>query len=214
MGLTVDRDGRVTLRLGRSSDLEAALRFAHERAGWIAGHLRERVPPAPLRDGYAVWFEGRALVLRIGGHAGRPRLAADVEAGILHYQGPQGRLSPALASWLKRAAREHLEPRVAVWAARMGEAMPRLAFGDPAGRWGSCNARLRRVNLSWRLVMLPRDLADGVIIHELAHLAVPDHSPRFWARVTAFDPEGRSSRRRLGPWHARVHWRAAEHDVS
>ena len=214
VGLKVDRDGKVTLRLGRSADLEAALRFAHERAAWVAGHLRDRTPPQPLVDGATVWLEGRPFNLRVETAAGRARLRLDEAAGELCYSGPRVGLSRALTAWFKRIARPRLESRVGVWADRMGETMPRLAFGDPAGRWGSCNARLRRVNLSWRLIMLPPTLADGVIIHELAHLAVPDHSARFWARVLAFDPDGRSSRRHLGPWHARIHWADDETAVS
>ncbi len=206
VGLTVDREGKVTLRLGRSADLQAALRFARERAGWIAGHLQDRTPRKPLADGFTVWLEGRPYALRVEAAPSRAHLQLDDDTAELRYRGPRDRLGAALTAWYKKLARTRLEGRVADWAARMDEPMPRLAFGDPAGRWGSCNARLRRVNLSWRLIMLPPMLADGVIIHELAHLAIPDHSARFWARVTAFDPEGRSSRRHLGLWHARIHW--------
>jgi len=53
-------------------------------------------------------------------------------------------------------------------------------------RWGSCTIDDRSVRLSTRLAGFPRWVIDYVIVHELAHLAVPDHSPDFWALVDRY----------------------------
>lgn len=204
LGLTVDREGGVTLRLPTAVEFGAGVRFAESRADWVARHLDRRPPPAPLDHGATLWLGGLPRRLFVEPVDGRP--AIDDDGVFLTYSGAPDRLRTTLVSWFRRRARLELTPRVERWTTRMDEAMPRLAFGDPRGRWGSCNARLRKVNLSWRLLMLPEDLADGVIIHELAHLAVPDHSPRFWRRVEAFDPLARAARERLRDWDARIRW--------
>ncbi len=49
-----------------------------------------------------------------------------------------------------------------------------------AHRWGSCTAADRSIRISQAISAFPTWVVDGVIVHELAHLAVPDHSPAFW----------------------------------
>lgn len=54
------------------------------------------------------------------------------------------------------------------------------------GRWGSCTPADRTIRLSHRLRDMPEWVADYVLVHELAHLLVPDHSPEFWDLVAAY----------------------------
>ena len=53
-------------------------------------------------------------------------------------------------------------------------------------RWGSCTPSTRTVRLSHRLLTMPSWVIDYVLLHELAHLVEPNHSPRFWALVDAY----------------------------
>ncbi len=51
---------------------------------------------------------------------------------------------------------------------------------------GSCSVRSRRIRLSHRLAGMPQWVRDYVIVHELAHLAEPGHSPAFWRLVSRY----------------------------
>ena len=42
--------------------------------------------------------------------------------------------------------------------------------------------------LNWKLILLPKRIVDYVIIHELAHILVPNHSKRFWLVLGQLDP--------------------------
>ncbi|MEV7118498.1 MULTISPECIES: M48 metallopeptidase family protein [Kitasatospora] len=53
-------------------------------------------------------------------------------------------------------------------------------------RWGSCTPSERTIRLSHRLQGMPEYVVDYVLLHELAHLLVPDHGPRFWALLDAY----------------------------
>lgn len=53
-------------------------------------------------------------------------------------------------------------------------------------RWGSCTPTERSVRLSHRLQGMPEYVIDYVLLHELAHLLVPDHGSRFWALLEAY----------------------------
>jgi predicted metal-dependent hydrolase len=55
-------------------------------------------------------------------------------------------------------------------------------------RWGSCSSR-GSLSFTWRLVMAPVEVVDYVIVHELAHLRVHNHSPEFWKEVARLMPD-------------------------
>lgn len=124
--------------------------------------------------------------------------AADIAAkqAVQSQKLPTSKASPLPVSWYKRAAALTLPPRVAAWARRM-DLTPRLIKVSTARRhWGTCNAR-REIRLSYRLLMVPADLADYVIIHELAHLAHLNHGSRFWKLVEKYVPDYVAKRRAL-----------------
>ena len=68
--------------------------------------------------------------------------------------------------------------------------MLRAVLGDQRTRWGSCS-RTGAISINWRLLLAPEQVLDYVIWHEACHLAVMDHSPRFWALVAQYCPEHR-----------------------
>ncbi len=76
----------------------------------------------------------------------------------------------------------------------------RIAIKDLSRNWGSCS-RLRNLNFNYRLVLLPAPLAEYVVTHELCHLEVFNHSPRFWALLTSLMPDWRARRKELRRYH-------------
>jgi predicted metal-dependent hydrolase len=70
-----------------------------------------------------------------------------------------------------------------------------VRIGDQRSRWGSCST-LGTLSFNWRLVLAPFDVLDYVVVHELCHMRVPDHSRRFWKLVET---------RRPG-WHEQRDW--------
>ena len=60
-------------------------------------------------------------------------------------------------------------------------------------RWGSCSAR-KNISLNWRLIQMPAEVCDYVLLHELAHTQHMNHSTEFWGLVERMAPEWRVSR--------------------
>lgn len=104
----------------------------------------------------------------------------------------EARLS-ALSRWLDRLAREVLPARAWVLSDRHGLAPSDIRVTRARSRWGSCSTR-GSVALNRALVFLPPHLVDALILHEIAHLRVMDHSPRFWAELERLDEDAQHHR--------------------
>ncbi len=113
----------------------------------------------------------------------------------------RARLTPsAIGSEERRALRERaraeLPARLHEIAAERGLAVAGVSIRNQRTRWGSCG-RDGHISLNWRLVLMPPDVRDYVLIHELMHLRRLDHSPAFWKLVAAACPGYRDARQWL-----------------
>ena len=107
------------------------------------------------------------------------------------------RIRHAMIAWYRQRAAVRMEASVARWWPRFGEGdQPRVLIRNQRQRWGSC-APDGTLRFNWRVVMLEPALAEFVVVHELAHLSVKNHSPEFWALVAAALPDAQHRRRRL-----------------
>jgi len=96
----------------------------------------------------------------------------------------------------KEEARAFVTERVKYWNREYGFRYDRIAIKNTKRLWGSCS-RKGNLNFSFALLFLPRELADYVVVHELAHLKEHNHSPRFWALLEKSLPDFAIRRREL-----------------
>ena len=71
-----------------------------------------------------------------------------------------------------------------------------VTIRNQRSRWGSCS-RKGNLNFNYKIALLPSDLADYIIVHELCHLGELNHSRAFWSLVAQTVPEHRALRREL-----------------
>lgn len=189
--LRVTTDGVVRLTVPRGGSIAGGLAFAGRQAAWIAGEWTRQCARARWADGTVVWYRGErvSIVKRddaivCGPHtiALRPGVAVDVRRLLQ-------------ARWRAEAAAD-LPARCAALGQPHGLAPVRVQIRDQQSRWGSCSTR-GSIALNWRLVQMPSEVADYVMLHELVHLEHPNHSTRFWRRVAAVCPAWRASERWL-----------------
>ncbi len=74
---------------------------------------------------------------------------------------------------------------------------PKIVYRTMSSRWGSCRAAKREITLNTRLAFYPREAAEYVVVHELAHFVYPDHQPHFWAVVASVLPDWKKRRKLL-----------------
>ncbi len=96
----------------------------------------------------------------------------------------------------KSTALALVQTRIAFFNQHYGFTIGRVAIKNQQSRWGSCSKR-GNLNFTYRLALLPSELSDYVIVHELCHLSEFNHSPAFWVRVAECVPDYRARRMTL-----------------
>jgi predicted metal-dependent hydrolase len=96
----------------------------------------------------------------------------------------------ALERWYRRQARLEIAPRLDAACARAGTRYDGLAIRSQKTRWGSCSSS-GAMSFNWRLLLAPAPVLDYVVEHEVCHLEVMDHSPRFWRLLESRVPDWR-----------------------
>lgn len=95
--------------------------------------------------------------------------------------------------FLRQLADQELRKQTTWWIDTCGLRPERITVKEQARRWGSCSSR-RNINLNWRLIGAPYEVASYVIVHELAHLEQLNHGPLFWDIVRKWLPNFEASR--------------------
>ena len=107
--------------------------------------------------------------------------------GLPHSASP-AQIRDAVQAWLMRDARRHFTARLDHFAPLLGVRWASLRLSSAQTRWGSAKAD-GSIRLNWRLLHYRPAVIDYVVAHELAHLRVMDHSPRFWDTVATVVPD-------------------------
>jgi predicted metal-dependent hydrolase len=184
--VSVEGDGAVRVTLPRRAPARAAAEAVRELAPWIERRRRalERAAAEVERVPGTVPYLGGGL--RLQPQPGRERVHRRGDVLLV----PTGDARPALERWYRRAARAEITPRLDAAVARAGTAYTGLTIRGQRTRWASCSAT-GAMSFNWRLLLAPEAVLDYVVEHEVCHLEVMDHSPRFWALLEARVPDWR-----------------------
>ncbi len=192
-------------------EVEAALQ---EKATWVLNKLNEtRERRAQLesnriewRDGTCLPFLGEQVIVVLDPRhafgevgavlhtdesapnltlAGVPRLTLHV---ALPHNATSTQIRDAVQAWLMRQAKRIFTERLNHFAPKLQVQWQKLSLSSAGTRWGSASAN-GSIRLNWRLIHFNQSVMDYVVVHELSHLRVMDHSPRFWDTVATVMPD-------------------------
>lgn len=166
-GFVVNEAGTVVFTAPRWVRLEQMIEFAQRKESFIHKRLKEL--------------------------AQKRAVAAEKE---LHALDLEGKYCELTSDWYRKAARQIMVPEVALWAKRVGVTVAKVRITSGKTVWGSCNSN-GEINLSWRLMLVPAELREYVVIHELCHRVHMNHSVRFWNLVGKHCPDWENKRTRL-----------------
>jgi predicted metal-dependent hydrolase len=191
--ITVERDASLSLKVPDQATTDQVTAFVAAKRSWIFRKLAEKDalfhPPVvkQLVDGEGFAYLGRSHRLLLGEDQEVP---AKLERGRLRVRRTDASSDgvAVIRRWYQQTGSTWLARRVQPWAARMGTGAITIDVAGLGYRWGSVG-KANKVNIHWATLQLPPALIDYVLVHELAHLEVVNHTPRFWQLVGRAMPE-------------------------
>jgi predicted metal-dependent hydrolase len=192
--VTVDLSRGVEVVLPRRAAEREAAAAISELQPWIERRVAEleRARDAVAARGNTVPYLGDSL--RLIAQAGRRRVHRRGNDLLVPAAG--GERLAALERWYRSAARGEIAGRLDRACAQSGKGYTRLTIRGQRTRWASCSPT-GAMSFNWRLMLAPEAVLDYVVWHEVCHLEVMDHSPRFWALLATRCPEHRTHARWL-----------------
>ncbi len=173
---------------------ERADRLEATRINWADGCVLPFLgQPVTVRLDPSHAFSGVGAELKSAGvTAPATGLASKAAALTLHIGLPRSaapaQIRDAVQAWLMRQAKRIFTERLTHFAPHLGVTWRKLSLSSAGTRWGSASAD-GSIRLNWRLIHFTQSVVDYVVVHELSHLRVMDHSPRFWDTVRSVVPD-------------------------
>ncbi|QMU73063.1 M48 family metallopeptidase [Streptacidiphilus sp. P02-A3a] len=214
LGLTLERDGSILLRVPPGCGLDRAEAFVRGNRPWIESKSRLREDRAPaqavrdLSEGEIHRYLGREYRLHLVDESDAPTRLTGGRLQLSRAVAADPVLArAALAAWYCQAGRRWATNRVQPWAARMEVPELPIEVRDVGRRWGtyrSAPSGPGRIALHWAAFQLPTRLVDYVIAHELAHVRIAGHGTAYWRLLAQALPECVSLKQELDEMGRRV----------
>ena len=217
IGFSVNHDGLVVHapKWVAQADVQSAL---DEKSAWIvrklvetrARHERMVGNRIEWKDGAVLPFLGQPLhvmldphhaldatgaVLSVGAPDASGAVRHQLQLDLPRHASPE-QIRDAVQAWLMRQAKRLFTERLDHFAPRLQVQWRKLSLSSAGTRWGSARAD-GAIRLHWRLIHFRSSVIDYVVVHELSHLRVMDHSPRFWDTVRTIVPDYEALRGQL-----------------
>ena len=191
IALIVERDGSLIVRAPMRAKEETINEFIKHKEKWILkkrAEVKACYPPFVSKEyvnGEGFWFLGQIHKLQIVDEK-RPNLFLN---GDFRLAKAAVHKAPAVfEKWYRKQAFQVLAGRAQWYATKHGCQYTQIKITSARRRWGSCSAS-GTLSFVWRLVMAPVPVIDYVVVHELVHLQVRNHSKKFWGRVGVIMPD-------------------------
>ena len=208
IGMSVGADG-LEVRAPRWATVASVEAVLYEKSDWILRKLQEsqerqkqmRHTIIEWRDGASLPFLGEQWVVRLDPEHQSPHVS-DQGTTPKYLQVPlslhaqPGQIRDAVQAWLMQQAKLNFTQRLDHFGPQLGVQWKRLSLSNASSRWGTASAD-GSIRLNWRLIHFKQDVIDYVVVHELSHLRVMNHSPQFWETVGSLVPDYQRRRNAL-----------------
>jgi predicted metal-dependent hydrolase len=195
----------IVVVLPKGRDDHEATAFISSQRAWVSEQLvRIRQLHAlrrpSTRDDEHILFRGDTVAVRVvRSQTWRAPNKIAIEHGAITItckRNSQTTPVRSLENWLRKQARERIEHHIAEVGKRLKRVPNRIYVMGQRTKWGNCSP-LGNLSFNWRLVMAPDFVLGYIVTHEMVHLAVPDHSRKFWLIVLSLCPETERARQWL-----------------
>ena len=195
INLRIRSRDKAVLTLPRWTSYREGLSFLSNQKKWLEQKIKTFPVTQKLSEyfieGGQIWINKSPIFLSWSVNNNRKKVFSEVLEDALQLDLPiTDTIENYLFKFLRELARENLKSRLFTLAAKAELNCENVRIGNQRSRWGSCSAR-STISLNWRLILLPYEIADYVIFHELAHLKHLNHSLQFWEYLEYICPNSR-----------------------
>lgn len=208
IGLTVERDKSLVAHLPQDAVLDQAAKLIGTRLVWVHQKLAEQGEPSredvfrkpEFVDGEGLHLLGKHYRLKLVDvpmdRLGIPTIRFEGDR-LLFRREQASSGEKRIADYYTRAGHPYLNDIVGRWKRIVGVEPARFVqVMDLGFRWASCSSG-GTLNFHWRIMQLPPRMIDYIVVHELVHIKVPDHSENFWKCVGVAMPDFEERRKWL-----------------
>ena len=187
----IERDGSVSVLAPKPFDMPRIENLIEKKRRWIYRNLAEWEDLNRTRvhrefvNGESFLYLGRRYSLSISENVDKPLQLKNGQFLLAKLALPNA--PQHFRSFYKEKLIAKLNERVPMYSSRLGKEPSQIKVQELKNRWGSCTAS-GIINIHWRCAMLPLNVLDYVIAHEVAHLKYPNHTPAFWRQVEKMMP--------------------------
>jgi predicted metal-dependent hydrolase len=195
-GLEITPDGQLIVRAPKSASDAQIQAVIAQKAAWIAkarARLAAQYPdltPKTFSPSETFWYLGEQYPLRL---VDRQRPLLDLDGAFHLARHAHSQAKQVFIAWYREETRHITQELIADYAKRFNLKVNGVRITSARTRWGSCSGK-GNLNFTYRLCMAPLEVIEYVVVHELAHLKVPNHSRAFWAEVANMYPSYQKQR--------------------
>lgn len=208
MRLIVNDLNEVILRVPWRTSEKSATDFLKTQGDWLfqtLGKVQPRFRLVEYLQKYPyISAQGRRWQLKSAYAAGAPCWKWDEDSASLQlYCDNDPSFRDHLLLALKRIGREVVRERALALGESVAAPPFKVTIRNQRTRWGSCSEG-STVSFNWRLILLPPEIMDHIIYHELAHLTHLNHSQDFWDLLQHYDKQAFANDHKLSKLSSRI----------
>jgi len=209
IGIIIDRNGEVKVHAPFRASNKQIYEVVRKKADWIekkVNEIKARNSNSVCRqfvNGEKILYLGKEYTLEIvEKDSGKPEVLVREDAVTVYIsrglpnEDRKQAIKEALIKWYRQNFSGIVKERLEFYSLQLKAAPCKVVIKNQKTMWGSCSKK-GNINLSWKLIMAPIEIIDYVIVHELCHLIVMNHSKDFWNHVVSVLPNCHESRKWL-----------------
>jgi len=191
VAIMISRNGEIKVKAPYDITENEITNIINSKNNWIRKSLKkfnndsEKFVLPDFKEGEAFPFKGKYYRVRFVNNTDN---AISLEEEFLINEKYSEKVKEVLKYFYKMRADTHLKKRIKELSEITGLRYKDVKITSGKTRLGSCTNN-NRIRLSYFLVMLPEEISDYIIYHELVHIAEKNHSQKFWKYVESFVPD-------------------------
>lgn len=186
----------VIVRAPKQISPEQIKNIIKSNADWIVKKLSDMPDTIkPMKEDYAqgdkILYRGKEYIIKIkkGMEIKKSSIVLeDNEIVVVRKTNETKKTKELLLEWYKSNAKCLVKERVAFYMPQINQPMGEIRIKSQRKRWGSCSGK-GNLNFNWKIIMMPDEMFDYIIVHELCHLKHLNHSKLFWEYVKRILPD-------------------------